>query len=102
MGGRVMTPTDHKAVLRKLAAEDGCQASLKAAAHIEYIERRLTSALDRVRHLQQKLHNTRSQRNELRKKLTERENVGNSCGSAFISDCCGDLGDGSLSGVSDV
>jgi len=74
MGGRVMLPPDHKAVLRALAAEDGCQASLKAAAHIEYIERRLTSALDRVRHLQQKLHSTRSQRNELRRQLKEKEN----------------------------
>lgn len=97
-----MTPTDHKAVLRKLAEEDGCQASLKAAAHIEYIERRLTSALEKVRHLQQKLHKARSQRNELRQKLTEKENVGNSCGSALISDCCGDMGDGSLSDISDV
>lgn len=69
-----MTPTDHKAVLRKLAAEDGCQASLKAAAHIEYIERRLTSAIDHVRHLQQKLHSTRNQRNELRRQLMEKEN----------------------------
>ena len=69
-----MQPLDHKAILRKLAAEDGCQASLKAAAHIEYIERRLTSALDRVRHLQQKLHSTRSQRNELQRQLKEKEN----------------------------
>ena len=97
-----MTPTDHKAVLRKLAAEDGCQASLKAAAHIEYIERRLTSALDRVRHLQQKLHSTRSQRNELRRQLKGEQNVGNSCGSALVPNRCGDLGDGSLSDVSDV
>jgi transposase len=66
--------TDHKAVLRKLAAEDGCQASLKAAAHIEYIERRLVSAMDQIRHLQQKLHNTRHQRNELRRKLEGNEN----------------------------
>jgi hypothetical protein len=97
-----MTPTDHKAVLRKLAAEDGCQASLKAAAHIEYIERRLTSALDRVRHLQQKLHSTRQQRNELRQQLKGEQNVGNSCGSALVPNRCGDLGDGSLSDVSDV
>jgi chromosome segregation ATPase len=68
-----MTPTDHKAVLRKLAAEDGCEASLRAAAHIEYIERRLASALDSVRHLQNKLHNTRQQRNELRRQLAERK-----------------------------
>jgi len=97
-----MQPTDHKAVLRKLAEEDGCQASLKAAAHIEYIERRLTSAIDHVRRLQHQLHNTRQQRNELRRQLKGKQNVGNSCGSALISDCCGDLGDGSLSGVSDV
>ena len=66
--------TDHKAVLRKLAEEDGCQASLKAAAHIEYIERRLVSAMDQIKHLQQKLHNTRHQRNELRRQLMEKEN----------------------------
>ena len=70
-----MTPTDHKAVLRKLAAEDGCEASRRAAAHIEYIERRLASALDRVRHLQQKLHSTRNQRNDLRRQLMEKENA---------------------------
>ena len=40
-----MTPTDHKAVLRKLAAEDGCEASLKAADYIEYLERRLKGDL---------------------------------------------------------
>jgi len=74
MGGLAMTPTDHKAVLRKLAAEDGCRASLKAADHIEYLERRLVSAIDHVRHLQQKLHNTRNQRNELRRQLMEKEN----------------------------
>jgi chromosome segregation ATPase len=97
-----MQPMDHKAVLRKLAEEDGCQASLKAAAHIEYIERRLVSALDRVRHLQQKLHNTRSQRNELRQQLKEKENAGIPCGSALVPNRCSGMGDGSLSGVSDV
>ena len=66
--------TDHKAVLRKLAEDDGCQASLKAADHIEYIERRLISAMDQIKHLQQKLHNTRHQRNELRRQLKEKEN----------------------------
>jgi len=35
---------DHKAALRALAAEDGCKASLLAAAHIEYIERQLVSS----------------------------------------------------------
>lgn len=97
-----MTPTDHKAVLRKLAEEDGCEASRRAAAHIEYIERRLTSALESVRHLKEKLHNTRHQRNELRRQLMERENGGVSRGGAAVSDCCGDMGNGSVSGVSDV
>ena len=69
-----MQPTDHKAVLRKLAAEDGSEASLKAAAHIEYIERRLVSALESVRHLSDKLYRTRHQRNELRRQLMEKEN----------------------------
>jgi predicted transcriptional regulator len=85
-----MTPTDHKSVLRALAEKDGCQASLKAAAHIEYIERRLTSALDRVRHLQQKLHSTRQQRNELRQQLKRKQNAG-------ISTLCADY----LGGVDD-
>jgi hypothetical protein len=85
-----MQPPDHKAILRALAAKDGCQASLKAAAHIEYIERRLTSALDRVRHLQQKLHSTRQQRNDLRRQLKGKQNVG-------ISTLCADH----LGGVDD-
>ena len=71
-----MLPPDHKAVLRKLAAEDGCRASLNAAAHIEYIERRLVSAIDHVRRLQHQLHNTRQQRNELRKQLKGKQNAG--------------------------
>jgi chromosome segregation ATPase len=72
-----MRPTDHKAVLRKLADADGCEASRKAAAHIEYIERRLASALDSVRNLKEKLYKTRHQRNELRRQLMEREHGGN-------------------------
>jgi len=97
-----MRPTDHKAVLRQLADADGCEASRRAAAHIEYIERRLASALDSVRHLQNKLHNTRQQRNELRRQLKEKENGGIPRGSAVVPDRCGDLGDGAVSGVSDV
>ena len=72
-----MPPTDHKAALRALAAKDGCEASRRAAAHIEYIERRLASALDSVRNLKEKLHKTRHQRNELRRQLMEREHGGN-------------------------
>ena len=71
---------DHKAALRALAAEDGCKASLLAAAHIEYIERRLASALESVRHLKEKLHRTRHQRNELRRQLMEKEHGGNIVG----------------------
>jgi len=86
-----MQPPDHKAILRALAAEDGCQASLKAAAHIEYIERRLTSALDRVRHLQQKLHSTRQQRNDLRRQLKGEQNAGIS---TLCTDHLGGVDDG--------
>ena len=68
-----MTPTDHKAVLRKLAAEDGCEASLKAAAHIEYIERQLTSSRSYSENLRRKLERVRHQRNELRRELMEKE-----------------------------
>ena len=68
-----MTPTDHKAVLRKLAAEDGCEASLKAAAHIEYIERQLASSRSYSENLRRKLERVRHQRNELRRQLTEKE-----------------------------
>jgi hypothetical protein len=60
---------DHKAALRALAAEDGCKASLLAAAHIEYIERQLTSSRDYSEHLRRKLERVRHQRNELRTKL---------------------------------
>jgi hypothetical protein len=68
-----MTPTDHKAVLRKLAAEDGCEASLKAAAHIEYIERQLASSRSYSENLRRKLERVRHQRNELRRQLMEKE-----------------------------
>jgi len=71
-----MKQTDHKAVLRKLAEIDGCQASLKAAAHIEYIERQLTSARDYQEQLRRKLGKVRHQRDELRRQLTEKENGG--------------------------
>ena len=86
-----MKPTDHKAVLRKLAEEDGCEASRKAAAHIEYIERRLVSALESVRHLKEKLHNTRQQRNELRRQVMELNHGGNT---SICVDHTGDVADG--------
>jgi hypothetical protein len=60
---------DHKAALRALAEEDGCKASFKAAAHIEYLERQLTSSRDYSEHLRRKLERVRNQRNELRIKL---------------------------------
>jgi chromosome segregation ATPase len=85
-----MTPTDHKAALRKLAAVDDCEASRRAADHIEYIERRLASALDSVRHLKEKLHNTRQQRNELRRQLMEKEHGGDTAS----CNCCSDLDGG--------
>jgi hypothetical protein len=68
-----MTPTDHKAVLRKLAAEDGCEASLKAADYIEYLERRLVSSRDYEKNLCRKLERVRHQRNSLRLELMEKE-----------------------------
>jgi hypothetical protein len=71
-----MQPTDHKAVLRKLAAVDGCQASLKAAAHIEYLERQLTSARDYQEQLRRKLGKVRHQRDTLRRQLMGDENAG--------------------------
>lgn len=70
-----MTPTDHKAVLRALAEKDGCQASLKAAAHIEYIERQLTSGRDYQERLRRKLSKVRHQRDELKRQLMEKENA---------------------------
>lgn len=75
-----MTPTDHKAVLRKLAAEDGCEASLKAAAHIEYIERQLTSSRSYSENLRRKLERVRHQRNELRRQLMELNHGGDIVG----------------------
>ena len=97
-----MTPTDHKVALRALAAEDGCEASRRAAAHIEYIERRLASALESVRHLKEKLHNTRHQRNELRRQLMELNHGGIPCSDSFASNRGVNLGDGAVSGVCDV
>ena len=97
-----MKPTDHKAALRKLAEEDGCEASKRAADYIEYIERRLASALDSVRHLKEKLHSTRHQRNELRRQLTERENGGIHRSNSFASNRGVNLGDGAVSSFSDV
>jgi hypothetical protein len=82
---------DHKAALRALAAEDGCKASLLAAAHIEYIERRLASALDSVRNLKEKLHDTRQQRNKLRRQLAERKHGG---GTDIRAGHTGDVVDG--------
>jgi hypothetical protein len=65
---------DHKAALRALAAQDGCKASLLAAAHIEYIERQLVSSRNYSENLRRKLERVRHQRNELRRELMEREN----------------------------
>ena len=62
---------DHKAALRALAAEDGCKASLLAAAHIEYIERQLVSSRNYSENLRRKLERVRHQRNELRRQLME-------------------------------
>ena len=64
---------DHKTKLRALAAEDGCKASLMAADHIEYLERRLISARDYEETLRRKLAKVRHQRNELRRMLQEKE-----------------------------
>ena len=68
---------DHKAALRALAADDGCKASLLAAAHIEYIERQLTSSRSYSENLRRKLERVRHQRNELRRQLMEKEHGGN-------------------------
>ena len=67
---------DHKAALRALAAEDGCKASLLAAAHIEYIERQLVSSRNYSENLRRKLERVRHQRNELRRQLMEKEHDG--------------------------
>ena len=86
-----MTPTDHKAVLRALAALDGCQASKKAADHIEYIERQLTSARDYQERLRRKLGKARRQRDELKRQLT---GVENDRSAVICADYCGDAVDG--------
>ena len=72
-----MKPTDHKAVLRKLAEEDGCEASKRAAGYIEYIEKQLTSSRDYAENLRRKLVRVRHQRDELRRQLMEKGNGGN-------------------------
>jgi F0F1-type ATP synthase gamma subunit len=64
---------DHKASLRALAEQDGCKASLLAAAHIEYIERQLASSRNYSENLRRKLERVRHQRNELRRQLMEKE-----------------------------
>lgn len=66
---------DHKAALRALAAQDGCQTSLQAAAHIEYLERRLVSAKDYEETLRRKLAKARHQRDELRRMLQEKDTL---------------------------
>jgi F0F1-type ATP synthase gamma subunit len=71
---------DHKAALRALAAEDGCKASLLAAAHIEYIERQLASSRNYSENLRRKLERVRHQRNELRRQLMELNHGGNIVG----------------------
>ena len=58
---------DHKAVLRALAEQDGCEASKRAAAHIEYLERQLVSARDYQEQLRRKLAKVRHQRDEARR-----------------------------------
>ena len=71
---------DHKAALRALAADDGCKASLLAAAHIEYIERQLASSRNYSENLRRKLERVRHQRNELRRQLMELNHGGNIAG----------------------
>ena len=86
-----MKPTDHKAVLRKLAEEDGCEASKRAAGYIEYIEKQLTSSRDYAENLRRKLVRVRHQRDELRRKLMEKGNGGNI---SICADHTGDMADG--------
>ena len=71
-----MRTTDHKAALRALAAQDGCEASRRAADHIEYLERRLVSARDYEENLRRALAKVRHQRNELRRILEGKVNDG--------------------------
>ena len=82
---------DHKAALRALAAQDGCKASLLAAAHIEYIERQLVSSRNYSENLRRKLERVRHQRNELRRKLEEKEHDG---GASIRAGHTGDMADG--------
>ena len=82
---------DHKAALRALAAEDGCKASLLAAAHIEYIERQLVSSRNYSENLRRKLERVRHQRNELRRQLEVWQNGGNT---SVRADHIGDVADG--------
>lgn len=70
-----MKPTDHKQVLRDLAAQDGCQASLKAAAHIEYLENRLAKCRRYEENLRRELAKVRYQRDELRRALEGKQNA---------------------------
>ena len=81
---------DHKAALRALAAEDGCKASLLAAAHIEYIERQLVSSRNYSENLRRKLERVRHQRDTLRRQLMEKEHGGNTAS----CNCCSDLDGG--------
>ena len=85
-----MRPTDHKAVLRKLAEEDGCEASKRAAGYIEYIEKQLTSSRDYAENLRRKLVRVRHQRDELRRQLMEKGNGGNI---SICADHTGDMAD---------
>ena len=85
-----MRPTDHKAVLRKLAEEDGCEASKRAAGYIEYIEKQLTSSRDYAENLRRKLVRVRHQRDELRRQLMEKGNGGNI---SICADYTGDMAD---------
>ena len=57
---------DHKARLRELAAIDGCKASLAAADHIDYLEKRLIKARLYEERLRRKLSKARHQRDRLR------------------------------------
>jgi hypothetical protein len=84
---------DHKAALRALAEQDGCKASLLAAAHIEYIERQLASSRDYSENLRRKLERVRHQRNELRRQLMEKTHGGNTAGCNCCSDLAGGRGD---------
>ena len=83
---------DIVARLRALAAIDGCEASRKAANHIEYLERRLTSARNYEENLRRALAKTRHQRDELRR-ILERGKV-NGRDTDIWADHLGGLADG--------